>query len=66
MDQAVRNAFKAGLSLKNAVQLASTHPAKYLGLEKKGTLEVGRDADIVVLDEHLNVSSVHVEGRQVI
>ena len=48
-----------------AVKLASTHPAKYLGLGKKGSLEVGKDADIVVLDEHLNVSSVHVEGRQV-
>jgi N-acetylglucosamine-6-phosphate deacetylase len=65
MDQAVRNAVKAGLSLENAVKLASAHPAKYLGLEKKGSLTVGHDADIVVLDEHLNVSSVYVEGRQV-
>ena len=65
MDQAVRNAVNAGLSLEVAVKLASTHPAKYLGLKKKGSLEVGKDADIVVLDEHLNVSSVHVEGRQV-
>jgi N-acetylglucosamine-6-phosphate deacetylase len=65
MDQAVRNAVKAGLSLETAVKLASAHPAKYLGLEKKGSLTVGHDADIVVLDEHLNVSSVHVEGRQI-
>jgi N-acetylglucosamine-6-phosphate deacetylase len=65
MDQAVRNAVKAGLSLETAVKLASAHPAKYLGLEKKGSLTIGHDADIVVLDEHLNVSSVHVEGRQV-
>ncbi len=65
MDQAVRNAVKAGLSLEIAVKLARAHPAKYLGLEKKGSLEVGKEADIVVLDEHLNVSSVHIEGRQV-
>jgi N-acetylglucosamine-6-phosphate deacetylase len=65
MDQAVRNAVKAGLSLEVAVKLASAHPARYLGLEKKGSLAVGHDADLVVLDEHLTVSSVHVEGRQV-
>jgi N-acetylglucosamine-6-phosphate deacetylase len=65
MDLAVRNAVKAGLSLETAVKLASAHPAAYLGLEKKGSLTIGHDADIVVLNEHLNVSGVHVEGRQV-
>ena len=65
MDQAVRNAVTAGLSLETAINLASSHPAQYLGLEKKGRLEPGCDADIVVLDDRLEVQAVFVEGRQV-
>ena len=65
MDQAVRNAVQAGLELATAIQLASSHPATYLGLSKKGRLEPGCDADIVVLDDQLEVQAVFVAGIQV-
>jgi N-acetylglucosamine-6-phosphate deacetylase len=65
MDQAVRNAVKAGLPLEIAINLASSHPAKYLGHEKKGRLEPGNDADIVVLNDNLEVQAVFVAGVQV-
>jgi N-acetylglucosamine-6-phosphate deacetylase len=65
MDQAVRNAVLAGLKLETAIQLASTHPASYLGLSKKGRLEPGNDADIVALDDNLEVQAVYVAGVQV-
>jgi N-acetylglucosamine-6-phosphate deacetylase len=65
MDQAVRNAVQAGLKLEIAIQLASSHPARYLGLEKKGRLEQGCDADIVVLGDNLEVQAVFVAGIQV-
>jgi N-acetylglucosamine-6-phosphate deacetylase len=65
MDQAVRNAVQAGLKLETAVQLASSHPARYLGLSKKGRLKLGCDADIVVLDDNLEVQAVFVAGIQV-
>jgi N-acetylglucosamine-6-phosphate deacetylase len=65
MDQAVRNAVQAGLKLETAVQLASRHPARYLGLSKKGRLEPGCDADIVVLGDNLEVREVFVAGVQV-
>ncbi len=66
MDQAVKNAVKAGLSLEQAVRLASTHPANYLGLPNKGRLEIGTDADIVVLDDALEVQSVYVGGQRIV
>jgi N-acetylglucosamine-6-phosphate deacetylase len=66
MDRAVRNAVKAGLSLENAVRLASTHPANYLGLPNKGRLEIGADADIVVLNDALEVQSVYVGGQRIV
>lgn len=66
MDQAVRNAVRAGLSLEQAVSLASRHPANYLGLPHKGRLEVGADADIVVLNDALEVNAVHVGGRGIV
>lgn len=66
MDQAVRNAVQAGLSLEIAIQLASSHPAKYLGLSKKGRLEPGSDADIVVLDDRLEVQAVYAAGALIV
>ena len=65
MDEAVRNAVKAGLPLATAVNLASLHPAQYLGLSDHGRLEAGSVADAVVLDEALAVREVYVAGRRV-
>ncbi len=52
MDQAVRNAVKMlDLELPQAVAMASSSPAKVLGLEhRKGKIKTGYDADLVLLD----------------
>lgn len=62
MDEAVRQAVKAGLSLHQAVSLAGPNPARYLGLTDRGTLQPGQRADIVVLDEALQVQQVYLKG----
>ena len=55
---------KAGVSLLDAVNAASSRPAKLLGLEDEcGTIAPGRRADLVLLDDSLQVVSVMVEGR---
>ncbi|CAN5784672.1 N-acetylglucosamine-6-phosphate deacetylase [soil metagenome] len=66
LDQALRNALEAGLSLEQASRLLSQTPARYMGLMDRGTLEVGKRADIVVLDEDLQVFEVYVAGRKVV
>ena len=65
LDQALRNAVGVGLELPRISRLLSATPARYMGLTDRGTLEVGKRADLVVLDEALQVAEVYVAGRQV-
>lgn len=64
--QALRNIIKwSGWSLQDVLPLATTNPARLLGLEKrKGTLQAGADADILLLDHKLNVKDVWFAGRR--
>ena len=61
MAAAVRQAVGAGLSLVDVAKMAATTPAGLLGLDKR--LAVGCDADLVVLDEELQVTSVVRAGQ---
>ena len=52
-----------GVPLADAVKMASLTPARILGVDDKlGSLEVGKQADIVLLDEELNVINTIVGG----
>lgn len=62
MDEAVRQAVRAGESLHQATALASLHPARYLGLTDRGALEPGMWADVVVLDADLQIRQVYLKG----
>ena len=48
-----------------ALECASLHPAQFLGLTKKGRLEVGCDADLVLLDDALVVLKTFIAGEEV-
>jgi len=53
-----------GLTLRDSIKLATINPAKILRIDhRKGSLTIGKDADIVVLDRDLNVLLTIVEGR---
>jgi N-acetylglucosamine-6-phosphate deacetylase len=54
---AVRNLCALGVSLEGAVGAATTVPARLLGRPDLGTLEVGGRADVVVLDDRLELIS---------
>ena len=52
------------LTLAQAWGLVSAGPAKVLGLDDRGTLEVGKRADLVVLDQQTKrVAATFVRGR---
>lgn len=54
---------EAGVSLEDCVKMASTTPARMIGLsENKGKLCTGYDADIVVFDEDIQVKMVFVRN----
>jgi len=66
LDQAVRNTIRfTGCSVEEALMMASTSPARVLGLETKGLIAVGCDADLVVLDESLQVTHTFARGHPV-
>ncbi len=65
MQEAVRNAVHLiGLSITDAVRIVSTNPARLLGiLECKGSIVVGKDADLTLLTPDLEVHTTIVDGR---
>jgi N-acetylglucosamine-6-phosphate deacetylase len=63
MVEAVRNLHALGASLEDALCAASTVPARALGLTDLGRIAVGLPADIVVLDDNLEIDSVFVGGE---
>jgi N-acetylglucosamine-6-phosphate deacetylase len=65
MDAAVRTCVAAGVDVADACTAAGTNPARLLGLTDRGTIEVGRRADLVALSPALQIEQVWVAGRQV-
>jgi N-acetylglucosamine-6-phosphate deacetylase len=56
----------AGVNLHTAVQMISATPARIMQIQdSKGSLEKGKDADIVLFDAGYNVSLTMVKGRVV-
>ena len=60
----VRSAVRMGIPLGQAVQAASTNPARALGIEHDyGSLEAGKLANVVLLDDELNIHTILLRGR---
>lgn len=58
---------KAKISLVDAAKLVSLTPAELMGIsDKKGSVEKGKDADLVVTDENLRIKRVFVKGERVV
>ena len=63
LDRALRHMVKLGIPLRDALQMLTANPARLLGLERrKGNLVPGADADLVLLDDQLNVTGVMTRG----
>jgi N-acetylglucosamine-6-phosphate deacetylase len=63
LDRALRNVVGLGVSLQDAVRMATILPARRLGLAgKKGIIAVGADADLVALTPDLRVAGVMTRG----
>ncbi|KDE66761.1 N-acetylglucosamine-6-phosphate deacetylase [Fusobacterium necrophorum DAB] len=62
MDQAFRHLLELGYNLMDAVKLTSTNVAKEFSLNT-GMIRVGKDADLVVLDEKHEVKMTIVKGK---
>jgi N-acetylglucosamine-6-phosphate deacetylase len=44
--------------------MAATTPARIMGVDsRKGSLDPGKDADIVIFDDDVNVSATMIKGK---
>jgi N-acetylglucosamine-6-phosphate deacetylase len=64
MIEAVRNLHGLGVSLPQALEAASTVPARVLGLTDVGQLTPGAPADVVIVDDGLEIERVLVGGQE--
>ena len=61
--QAVRNTVEVlGLSLPDAFQMASLNPARSIGMENKGWIREGNDADFVIISPDFEVYMTIISG----
>lgn len=52
-----------GIGMRNVIKMSSANPAKVYGATSKGSLEVGKDADLIIIDDDYNVLYTLSEGR---
>jgi len=66
-DLLVRNMIRlAGVPLLHAVQMMTTTPAQICRIEdRKGSLTIGKDADIVIFDDNIQIKTTIISGRVV-
>lgn len=65
MDKTVKVAVNAGIPLIDSIRMATETPAKVMGcFDKVGSLEEGKDADIVLLNKDLDVTGVWTRGER--
>jgi N-acetylglucosamine-6-phosphate deacetylase len=66
MREAVKNTLALGFTPAEVASMASTNPARLLGLDSnRGTLDAGKRADIVGIDEDGEIKLVMVGGKMV-
>lgn len=64
MNDCVRNAYQyLGLTLNEAVNLASYNPAQSLGEDLLGEIKEGKYADIIFFDEDIRIQKTMIKGQ---
>jgi N-acetylglucosamine-6-phosphate deacetylase len=53
-----------GYGLCHAIRMASLNPARLLGIDDKvGSIEPGKKANLIIIDDTVRVKSVFLEGE---
>ncbi len=60
--QCVKKAVEFGIPFEDAVRMATRTPAELLGINK-GRVEVGFDADLLLIDENMDINTVIIAGE---
>ena len=67
LNKALKNFINnTGVSLNEAVSTVTVNPAKILKIsDRKGSISIGKDADLTLFDENFNIYSTYVKGKKV-
>ena len=66
MDVCFRTALRYGVPLCDAVKSCTLTPASIAGVaDRKGSLEIGRDADVLLFDQRFGLQGVFVKGNRI-
>ncbi|GAA0406131.1 N-acetylglucosamine-6-phosphate deacetylase [Paenibacillus motobuensis] len=66
IDALSRTVAFTGKEIADIVPALTIHPATQIGVQdRKGTIELGKDADIVIIDEEFQVYQTYVQGHRV-
>jgi len=64
MNDAVKTMRSIGFSNVDLAKMASTNPAKLLGIDdERGTIEIGKRADLVGIDVEGNIAFTMIGGK---
>lgn len=65
MNDGVKNMLQLSqVTIKDVIEMASVNPAKQVGVfYKKGSIETGKDADLLLVDERLTIYNTICRGR---
>lgn len=64
-DRLFRQMIDAGVDIVDVSKMASATPAKIMGLSDRGVIEVGKRADLVIMDRQYRVKNVITKGNLV-
>jgi N-acetylglucosamine-6-phosphate deacetylase len=67
LNKALKNFINStGVSLNEAVRAVTENPARLLKIsDRKGSISIGKDADLTLFDENFNIYSTYVRGKKV-
>lgn len=67
MDRVIKVAVtEAGIPIEDVARMVAETPARIMGVyDRKGSLEAGKDADIILMDSDLNLTGVVQMGREI-
>ena len=63
--QELKNLVAFGLPLETALTAMTAAPAKAVRLDNVGSIAVGKCADLLLLDENLNLTATYIDGQQI-
>jgi len=57
---------KAGVSVQNSVRMMTLTPAEIIGISnRKGSIEKGKDADLICFDDNITIKGVMINGKPI-